>query len=276
MQKLVFFTGSNPRHGYVAQQLWEQGCLTAVIQEQRLDFDPVTPNGLSDHMLKLWKHHFVQRKIQEERFFADSWQALEDTAGNKLEILKISTEETNSSQVVEFLKKYQPDLVLSYGCHFIKQSTQQAVPNALFWNIHGGLSPFYRGTVTHFWPSYFLEPQMTGMTLHYTQSRLDGGDILLQTTYPMTAHDTLHAVACRTVQTGAQQIAQNIASLKSGVILEGSKQSTSGKLFLNSDWRPEHLRVIYDLYDDAIVDAVLNQELTGRILEHPINQFALA
>jgi hypothetical protein len=36
--------------------------------------------------------------------------------------------------------------------------------NLARWNIHGGLSPWYRGAITHFWPSYMLEPQLTGMS----------------------------------------------------------------------------------------------------------------
>lgn len=273
MPKVLFFTGSNPRHGYIAQQLWEQGGLVAVIQEQRLDFTPIPPTDLSEHMLALWQHHFDQRQVQENRFFSNSWKELQAQAGSQLEILKISTEETNSPQVLSFLQHYQPDIVLSYGCHFITANTQQSVPQSTFYNIHGGLSPYYRGVATHFWPSYFLEPQMTGMTLHNTESRLDGGDILLQTTYTPHPHDNLHAVACRVVKESAQQIAKYIAALKEQKLPLGQKQTTSGKLFLSSDWRPDHLRLIYDFYNDAIVDEVISGNIKGRVLEHPINQF---
>lgn len=298
MIKVVYFTGSCPRHGYIARQLWEQGILVGIIQEQRLDFSPEAPTDLSGHMLHLWQHHFDQRQIMENRFFGNSWEELEAeilhhsatminnnqniiadsgaNAGNKaLPILKISSNATNSPEVVRFLQYFNPDFVISYGCHFINAATQQAVPNTTFWNIHGGLSPYYRGVTTHFWPSYFLEPQMTGLTLHYAQSRLDGGDILMQTVYTPHAEDTLHAVACRTVLDGGKQIATTLANLPENTIPEGSSQKTSGRLFVVSDWRPEHLRLIYDFYDDAIASEIVKGNLKGRVLENPINQLSM-
>ena len=42
---------------------------------------------------------------------------------------------------------------------------------------------------------------------------------------------------------------------------KSKKQRSSGKNFLESDFRAEHLRVIYDLYDDKIV----KEYLTGNL-----------
>ena len=33
---------------------------------------------------------------------------------------------------------------------------------------------------------------------------------------------------------------------------------------MNNDWRPEHLRLIYDFYQDNIVNLTINGELKGR------------
>ena len=34
---------------------------------------------------------------------------------------------------------------------------------------------------------------------------------------------------------------------------------------MSNDWRPEHLRLIYDFYQDNIVNITINGELKGRI-----------
>ena len=34
-----------------------------------------------------------------------------------------------------------------------------------------------------------------------------------------------------------------------------------GKLFLKSDWKPEMLKVIYDYFDDKIVDLYLDKKI---------------
>jgi len=38
-------------------------------------------------------------------------------------------------------------------------------------------------------------------------------------------------------------------------------QKSAGKLFLSSDWKPEHLRVIYQLFDNDIVGRYLDSDL---------------
>ena len=40
------------------------------------------------------------------------------------------------------------------------------------------------------------------------------------------------------------------------------KQKTSGRLYLTKDFKPAHLRVIYDLYNNSIVDEYLNKKLS--------------
>ena len=53
---------------------------------------------------------------------------------------------------------------------------------------------------THFWPSYFLEPQMTGMTIHDLTQDIDGGNIIHQNSVSLVKGDSLHDLACRAVK----------------------------------------------------------------------------
>ena len=46
--------------------------------------------------------------------------------------------------------------------------------------MHGGLSPWYKGGATHFWPTYLIEPEFTGITVHETTKDLDAGAIIHQ------------------------------------------------------------------------------------------------
>ena len=105
----------------------------------------------------------------------------------------------NGPDTIAFLTAVGPDLILSYGCHKLSPAVL-ACTGRYAWNVHGGLSPWYRGVTTHFWPSYLLEPQMTGMTLHETTDQLDGGAILHQTGVDMVSGDGLHDLAARAVQ----------------------------------------------------------------------------
>ena len=52
----------------------------------------------------------------------------------------------------------------------------------------------------------------------------------------------------------------NFDELPSGMI-----QKSSGKIFRSSDWRPDHLKIIYEQYQDKIVDLTISKEISGRI-----------
>ena len=133
-----------------------------------------------------------------------------------------------------------------------------------FWNTHGGLSPEYRGVITHFWPSYFLEPQMTGITLHETTNFLDAGEIIFQTAAPMVRGDTLHRLAARNVEVFSKSLKDKLSTMELTDIPKGVKQSGYGKVFLAKDWRAEHLRLIYEVFEDRVVDAAIDGHISGR------------
>ena len=64
-------------------------------------------------------------------------------------------------------------------------------------NIHLGLSPWYKGAATHFWPSYFLEPEYTGITVHDLSNQVDSGPIIYQEAVNLNFNDGIHENACR-------------------------------------------------------------------------------
>ena len=171
----------------------------------------------------------------------------------------MTLKELNSGKIHDFLKSKKPDLILSYGCHLLSEETLSFAQEA--WNIHGGISPWYRGTATHFWPSYMLEPQATGMTVHETTPKIDGGPIVHQSLAKLVRDDGIHDLSCRAVQSIAEEISKLLEVKASGKIKKAIPQKTSGKLWLAKEWQPEHLRLVYETYNNKIV----NEYLDGRL-----------
>nr|WP_254795368.1 formyl transferase [Halomonas sp. QHL1] len=206
----------------------------------------------------LFQLHFRRRDEAEERFF--NREPLPNVPR-----LDVSLNNLNSLETQNFLQDRAPRLVLSYGCHKLSASLMKEI-SAPFWNTHGGLSPQYRGVATHFWPSFLLEPQMTGMTLHETTPNLDAGGILHQTSVELVRGDGLHDVAARCVKTYADKLPKLLVPLMANDVPlpQGQIQKNAGKLWLASDWRPEHLFSIYEHWQDRIVDALLAGDLIGR------------
>ena len=258
--RIVTITGDHPRHGYLVRQVAESGLLAGTIVERRESFEPQPPDGLSNRLSALFTLHFNRRTEAEAHAFGDA--ALTEVAG--IRSLQVELDSLNGPGTIAFLKEIGPDLILSYGCHRLEPPVL-ACARLYAWNVHGGLSPWYRGVATHFWPSYMLEPQMTGMTLHETTEQLDAGGIVHQTGVELVRRDGLHDLAARAAKgfaDGLPDFLGHVADAPEPV--SGIPQTSTGRLWTVRAWRPEHLVVIYDHYEDRIVDRVLDGELEGR------------
>ncbi|MCB1772757.1 MAG: hypothetical protein KDI88_04010 [Gammaproteobacteria bacterium] len=166
----------------------------------------------------------------------------------------------NAAEVRDFLGCHKASVLLSYGVHMLAEPTLRAAKVDYRWNLHGGLSPWYRGCITHFWPSYLLEPQMTGCTIHELTAELDFGPVVQQSVADLVPGDGLHDLSCRAVKKAIDQLPALISAAGKNAISSVSHRTT-GRLWRAADWRPEHLEVIYSLYQDQIVDRYLAGEL---------------
>lgn len=264
--KIVLLTGSHPRHAFVARAVARSGGLAGWVIERREEFVPPPPEHLPPATRALFVRHFAERAASERRFFgtADT-EAVADTADTEAGVprIEVSPQEINSPAVQEFIRRHAGALLLSYGIHKLAAPTLAAA-GPLRWNIHGGLSPWYRGAITHFWPSYFLEPQMTGMTVHELSDQIDGGAVIHQTAAELVHGDGLHDLACRAVMGLAAELPRLLELAAAGRLQAPRPQTTPGRIWRAGDWRPEHLHVIYDLLGNAVVDRYLSGDFAQR------------
>jgi len=257
MLRVLAITGNQPRHRYIVEKLQDTGNLVGWISEEREPFIPSAPSELSANLQKLYLRHFNNRANSENHFFAPR---------NEIAVPSpiVTRDELNSPETIKMINGFLPDLVISYGCHKLS-SVLISSCRANFWNTHGGLSPEYRGVITHFWPSYNLEPQMTGMTLHQTTDQIDGGSIFHQSVSNLVPGDGIHELAARAVINFGDSLQGIMDSISQKDVPVGVRQNFSGRVYRNSDWRPEHLKLIYEQFDDKIVDQVLSGDLLGRV-----------
>ncbi|HIW34775.1 MAG TPA: methionyl-tRNA formyltransferase [Candidatus Paenibacillus intestinavium] len=252
--KVVLLTGSHPRHLYVVNQLMSMGFVVGHVIEQREEFLPQPPSGLEEQDRLNFIRHFADRDHSERTFFSGNNAPLNDIA-----TLKVTMATLNDQTTIDWVKSLGADLMISYGVHKLSDELLAAGP-AHAWNIHGGLSPWYRGNTTLFWPFYNLKPNWAGMTIHKLSSRLDAGDILHHSVPKLQYGDGIHDVANRAVMQVAEDL-KNILSTFELSELTYSKQKSSGKLYVTTDWQPQHLRVVYQLFDNDIVDQFLDGKL---------------
>ena len=76
-----------------------------------------------------------------------------------------------------------PDLGVIYGTNIIKETVFR-IPRLGSVNVHQGLAPWYRGGPPVFWELYNGEREV-GITVHFVESKVDSGEIVLQQTVPL-------------------------------------------------------------------------------------------
>ncbi|MCJ2136353.1 formyl transferase [Methylobacterium sp. J-026] len=253
---VVFLTGDHPRHAQLAQSVAASGHLAGLVIETREAFVPSAPERLAPETRALFDLHFARRHASESRHFGAS---LPDVPR-----LDVSIDTLNAPATADFINSLRPDLILSYGVHKLTPETLGRIACARKWNIHGGLSPWYRGVTTHFWPSYMLEPQMTGMTVHQLTQDIDGGDVIHQTQATLVRGDGLHDLACRAVQSLCDDLPELLDLAGRGADSPARRQGTTGRIWRSVDWQPAHLHLIYETHGDRIVDAYLDGRFAVR------------
>ncbi len=247
---IALLTGDHPRHKYLADSFSKTFDNVIWIIQKREKFVPEIDKNFNHEIRKLQKIHFEKRSAAENKFFSST--AGDITKNKNNQMFEINKEDISNGSLKKILLKINFKFLISYGVQKIPDNILNDL-KGYKWNIHGGLSPWYRGSITHFWPSYMLEPEYTGMTLHETTKDIDGGRIIHQTISELNIQDGIHENACRVVKNFSDSLPKLlIKNLKKKRKLVGIKNNTSGRIWTKKMWSPIHLKIIYKIYDDKI------------------------
>jgi phosphoribosylglycinamide formyltransferase-1 len=156
---------------------------------------------------KVLNSHFRNRNIFEQDFFK-LFCNLKDDFSNPIQILK--GEINNPKHVVDIINS-EPDIIVSYGCSIIKSELLN-IFKGRFVNVHLGLSPYYRGAGTNFWPFVNKELQFVGTTFMQIDSGIDSGEIIHQIRAEFNSSDNIHTVGNRLIRDSAFEMKKLIYS----------------------------------------------------------------
>jgi methionyl-tRNA formyltransferase len=104
----------------------------------------------------------------------------------------------NSKEFIDTVKKYDCDLFVSMSFDQIFREEIINTPRLKTINCHAGKLPFYRGRNILNWALINDEKEF-GITVHYVDTGIDTGDIVLQKTYPITDLDDYKTLLARAV-----------------------------------------------------------------------------
>jgi phosphoribosylglycinamide formyltransferase-1 len=135
--------------------------------------------------------HFELRKQVELDFFSDLVHE-----SNRKKIKQIKCLDVNTNDTIEYAKSLEVDLVITFGCSILKDPWLEFFQKRIL-GIHLGLSPYYRGSGTNFFPFVNNELGAVGYTLMNLNEGVDTGDIIHQSYANMIHGDSIHTIGTR-------------------------------------------------------------------------------
>lgn len=222
--------GRSPRHLYVANALCQAADVRAIVQETGRDLTPrkmmrkLRPDNLAR---KVWRWLRDRRRYTgngEARFFFSGQPPLLEQPELVREVPHI-----NHPDVVRLALDLKPDLVAVFGTSLIRGDLLKQGRLGMV-NLHGGLSPEYRGSDCTFWALYNEEPEKIGCTLHYIDAGIDTGRLIAHVSPEIKPDDDELKLFWRAVKESANVYAEFVQRLVKGESF-GAPQPGKGRLY---------------------------------------------
>jgi methionyl-tRNA formyltransferase len=137
----------------------------------------------------------------------------------------------------------RPDVVLVFGTGLLKAPLIEAFAGNIL-NIHLGLSPYYRGAGTNFWPLVNGEPEYCGATIHFLDIGVDSGPIIAHVRPDIRAGDGPHDIGNKTIVAAADALAA-AAMEHARTPLRGVEQAGGGRLYKRKDFSAAAVSRLY-------------------------------
>ena len=236
--RIALFTSNQLRHKYIAGQIEKTLGLNLIITEEKSAAIEEDKSDYSTEDSKLQQSHFEQRAASEQLFFGGCSEFPDEVPLNKLMHGSI-----NAQGTLDLLIEHDIDCILLFGTSIIKSIILDKFPNRVV-NLHLGLSPYYKGSGTNFFPIVYNEFECLGATIHIATSKVDAGAILHQIRLQdIVEDDTIHSMGNKVIKAAGEVYPKVVAAFLSGH-LKGSEQRSiiNSRIFRIKDFTPEALK----------------------------------
>ena len=238
--RVVVLCGSAPRHVYVANRLCRSLDVRAVVQEVGRRITPAKLASLAKPQVAVGK---IGRWLRDRRRYtgnreADFFFGLDEVKLDRSELLR-RAEYVNEPAVFDTVRQLAPDVIAVFGTSLIRPPLLEQGRIGML-NLHGGLSPDYRGADCTFWALYNGEPARVGCTLHFINAGIDTGELIAHVCPEVREGDDELLLFWRAVRDSAEVYVEAIERLARGEEL-GQRQDRKGRLYQVKDrtWAAE-------------------------------------
>lgn len=265
--RVLLITSDQVRHRYAATQLAQRLNLVGIVSEAKAP-SVIAPLAPSPAEQAVFTQHFAERDEVERRFIGTS-ATFPDTA-----VLSLTHGTSNDQTTFEWVQAQRPDLLLLYGSSIIKAPLLEHYDQRII-NLHLGLSPYYRGSGTNFWPLVNRQPECVGATIHLAVLRVDAGAVLAQVRPPAERADRAHELGTKTIIAALAAMPQVVAQYLTGQITPQAQRTDIGSVFKQKDFNAAAVEQMWRHLADGMMSEYLAAEPERRlaypIIELPAN-----
>ena len=140
-----------------------------------------------------------------------------------------------ASVPAELVRLRPDDLLLVWWPHILREPLLSLPARALL-NTHPSLLPHNRGKHPNFWS--LVEGRPFGVTIHYVNNSVDGGDIAFQLPIPVTWEDTGGTLYQKARDAMVQLFIESYPEIRAGRIPRHSQDLASGSFHLGQELEP--------------------------------------
>lgn len=244
MTRVAILTSTAPRHQYFAMIMAKafDASLLVTQEKQKYYNDQISSS-------ELIQQHFRDLRAAEAAEFSPRITTTPDIT---------SVSDINDPVLIDLAKSYDVEAVMLFGTSILQNGWLMAFPDRVF-NLHLGLSPYYRGSATLFWPFVNGELECLGTTIHLAVAKVDAGPILAQIKADFVPGDTYYSITNRLIRASIDMMPNVVRDYIAGVLLPVEQPSAISRAWRKADFTEEALRQALNFTGPGLTSSQIEQ-----------------
>jgi phosphoribosylglycinamide formyltransferase 1 len=256
MKRVIILTGSEIRHTFFRiyiSSLKGVDVVASFCEGKEKNLNALV-NKEDNNTYRLM--HLQERERSEMDFFS----IFNNNMLDKSNPIFIRKGEINHQEIIDNIIGKKPDLLIAYGCSLIKGALLN-VFKGKFINVHLGLSPYYRGSGTNFWPFVNNELEYVGVTFMHIDEGIDTGQIIHQIRPRIFHNDSVAQIGNRLIIDMASVCGRIISQFDNIEKVSQLPDPKNKKLYRRKDFTEESVKKLYaNLHEKQIERYIVEKD----------------
>lgn len=247
--KILILTSDSLRHQYFSEKIKATFVETFTLVEEKKNYYQTQ----IINSLPITKH-FKAIKLNEKKWFkVDNYKQSNFS----------KVEDINDKKLFDWVKVQMFDVVCLFGTTILNENWINEFPKRII-NLHLGLSPYYRGSATLFWPFANKELEYLGTTIHLASNKVDAGDIIYRNHPNFIPNENYYDITSRLIKNSIDIFPQIILKFVKKNIKAFPQEIIKGKYYKKADFFESILLEVLKYTDKGLSEKEITKIMRKR------------